>query len=88
MNISLIDALVQAVLALSIEERVLFQQNLQQHQDNWQETTQRLKAFQAKLKAQRSGSLPNIPVEDIIHQMRDDRTEQLMQTCFPESENS
>lgn len=85
MNTKLVESLAQAVLALSSEERNLFQRYLEQTAPTELTDTQRLEAFQTKLREQHGGNLPKILVEDIIYQMREERDEQVISACFPQS---
>jgi predicted DNA-binding protein len=49
----------------------------------WEETLERIEARRKKIHA-RTGGKPFKPsVTEIIHQMRDERDEQLMQACCP-----
>lgn len=52
-------------------------------ESNWEETIERIEARRKKIHA-RTGGKPFKPsVTEIIHQMREERDEQLMQACFP-----
>lgn len=84
MNTPLVEALVQAILALSPEERALLEERLHR-KTNWRETLERIDKLQAQIRADRGGKPLDLPVDEIIHQMREERTEQIMQACFPES---
>lgn len=85
MNVPLVESLVQVILSLSPEERALLEERLHR-KTNWRETLERIDELQAQIRADRGGKPLNLPVDEIIHQMREDRTEQMMRACFPESE--
>ena len=52
----------------------------------WEETLERIEARRKTIHA-RTGGKPFKPsVTEIIHQMREERDEQLMQACFPQDE--
>lgn len=52
----------------------------------WEETLERIEARRKTIHA-RTGGKPFKPsVTEIIHQMREERDEQLMQACFPQNE--
>ena len=85
MNVPLVDSLVQVILALSPEERTLLEEKLHR-KTNWRETLERIDKLQAQIKADRGGKPLDLPVDEIIHQMREERTEELMRACFPDSE--
>ncbi|MEB3338500.1 MAG: hypothetical protein VKJ46_13620 [Leptolyngbyaceae bacterium] len=85
MNTALVDALVQAVLALSSEEQILFQRKIHHdRQKHWHEVSQQIDAWQAKIKARQGAKLFDLPAEEILDQMREERIEQLMQAGFSE----
>lgn len=85
MNTPLVDSLVQAILALSPEERALLEEKLHLKTD-WRETLKRIDEHRAAAYAERGGKPLDVPVEDIIYQMREERTEELMRACSPKSE--
>ena len=85
MNVPLVDSLVQVILALSPEERTLREERLHR-KTNWRDTLQQIDNLQAQIKADRGGKPLDLPVDEIIHQMREERTEELMRACFPDSE--
>jgi hypothetical protein len=82
MNTQLVESLVQVINSLSEEERNLLEEKLQ-HKSDWEATLKRIEARRKKIHA-RTGGKPFKPsVTEIIHQMRDERDEQLMQACCP-----
>ncbi|MDJ0687294.1 MAG: hypothetical protein QNJ41_02180 [Xenococcaceae cyanobacterium MO_188.B32] len=65
-----------------LEETNLLQEKLAP-ESNWEETLERIEARRKEIHA-RTGGKPFKPsVTEIIHQMREERDEQLMQACFP-----
>lgn len=85
MNTKLVESLVEVINSLSQEEKNLLKEKLQP-ESNWEETLERIEARRKKIHA-RTGGKPFKPsVTEIIHQMREERDEQLMQACFPQDE--
>jgi hypothetical protein len=84
MNIPLVESLVQVILSLSPEERALLEERLHR-KTNWRETLQQIDEHRAAAYAERSGKPFDPPIEETIRQMREERTEQMMRACFPES---
>lgn len=90
MNTQLIDSLVQIIQSLSHEERQLLDQRLDP-QTNWQAIQQDLAQIHEQITARRGGvplNLSSDNIADQIHQMREDRDQQLMEACFPNSNPS
>ena len=85
MNVPLVESLVQVILPLSPEERDLLEERLHRKTD-WRETLQKIEEHAAKVSDRRGGKPIEPPPEEIIRQMREERTEQLMHNCFPEYE--
>lgn len=86
MNTKLVESLVQVINSLSEEEKNLLQEKLQ-HKEDWEETLERIEARRKTIHA-RTGGKPFEPsVTEIIHQMREERDEQLMQACCPQDED-
>jgi CHASE3 domain sensor protein len=85
MNTQLVESLIQVINSLSKEERNLLEEKLQRQAD-WEETRSRI-IERGKIISDRNRGKPLSPsVTEIIHQMREERDEQLMQACFPERE--
>jgi hypothetical protein len=87
MNIQLVESLANAIQALPPEERALLNEKLAQPSD-WP-------SFRAKILAhaqaiqQRRGDRPlGVDIDAIIHQMREERDEQLMTGLSPGEEAS
>ena len=87
MNVPLVESLVQVILALPPEERTLLEERLHR-QTNWQATLERerIDEHRAAAHTERGGKPLDLPVDEIIHQMRAERTEELMRACFSEPE--
>ncbi len=85
MNTQLVESLVQVINSLSKEERNLLQEKLQR-QSNWEEQRSRIIERAKKIHARRGGKPFKPSVTEIIHQMREERDEQLMQACCPQDE--
>ena len=85
MNTKLVESLVQVINSLSSEEKKLLEEKLQ-HQSDWEKQRNRIIARAKKNHARRGGKPFKPSVTEIIHQMREERDEQLMQACFPQDE--
>ena len=83
MNTKLVESLVEVINSLSEEEKNLLQEKLQR-QENWEKQRSRIIARAKKIHARRGGKPFKPSVTEIIHQMRSERDEQLIQACFPE----
>jgi hypothetical protein len=89
MNKFLIESIVQLVNSLPLEERKIVEEKILENKDrreNWRENLKRIEEDRAKFYASRDGKPLEPPVDEIIHQMREERTQQLMEACFPKSE--
>lgn len=87
MNIQLVESLVNAIQALSPEERELLNEKLSD-QSNWQNLRSKI-LTNAKAIEQRLGGKPFEPdIDEIIAQMREERDEQLMTALFLSKEQS
>ena len=85
MNTQLVESLIQVINSLSPEERNLLNEKLQRQSD-WETMRSRI-IKRGKIISQRNQDQPLSPsVSEIIHQMREERDEQLMSACFPERE--
>ncbi len=83
MNVKLIESLVQVIEALSEEERSLLQAKLDRRQV-WKLNQQRLSTIHKRIRQQKGGHLQDVPIEDLIHEARQQRDEQEMKVCFPD----
>ena len=85
MNTQLVESLIQVINSLSPGERNLLNEKLQRQSD-WETMRSRI-IKRGKIISQRNQDQPPSPsVSEIIHQMREERDEQLMSACFPERE--
>ncbi len=101
MNTQLVESLVKVINSLSKEEKNLLQEKLQCQSDEvglaeeasaacddrWEKQRSRIFARAKKIHARRSGKPFKPSVTEIIHQMRQERDEQLIQACFPQDED-
>ena len=85
MNTKLVESLVQVINSLSEEEKKLLESKLQTKSD-WKKQRSRIIERAKKIHARRGGKPFQPSVTEIIHQMREERDEQLMQACFPQDE--
>lgn len=86
MNTQLVESLVQVINSLSSEEKNLLQEKLQRQED-WEKQRSRIIERAKKIHARRGGKPFKPSVTEIIHQMREERDEQLMQACCPQDED-
>jgi hypothetical protein len=84
MNVKLIDSLVKVIASLSEAERNLLHQKLN-HQQTWQVSQRRLLALHQRIQSSTGGMALDIQTEDLIHQQRQQRDQQLTSLCLPES---
>ncbi|WP_319422129.1 hypothetical protein [Pleurocapsa sp. FMAR1] len=86
MNTKLVESLVQVINSLSEEEKKLLEEKLKP-QSGWEEQRSRI-IKRGKIISDRNQGKPLSPsVTKIIHQMREERDEQLMQACCPQDED-
>jgi hypothetical protein len=79
-NVQLIKTLAEIIRSLSEEERTLLETELQA-KTNWEITKERI-LKRGKAIEQRLAGNPLTPsIDDIFYQMREERSEQLMQVC-------
>lgn len=87
MNIQLVNSLMQVIESLSNEERQLLEERLNRKK-SWKSAKQRLTQLHSQILARREGNMSDISTEDIvdqIHQMREERTQQIMDAGFSAS---
>jgi hypothetical protein len=80
MNTQLVQSLVQIIESLTEQERQLLTASLDRKKD-WQITQQRLSQIHDQITARRGGQPLNLATDIVveqIHQMREERTQQLM----------
>ena len=85
MNTKLVESLVEVINSLSEEEKNLLQEKLQRQED-WGKQRSRIIARAKKIHARLGGKPFKPSVTEIIHQMREERDERLIQACFPQNE--
>ena len=92
MNTQLVESILQVIDALSEEDRLLLETKLEQKKQkqtsysssDWEITKKRI-IERSKASQQARGEKPlNPSPEEIIRQEREERTEQLMDACFPD----
>ncbi|MBD2652621.1 hypothetical protein H6G45_03735 [Synechocystis sp. FACHB-383] len=82
MNIQLVESLVQIIQSLSPEEQKLLKSQLEQieeKKDNWEEVLEEIEASKQKDLSVRQGKKIEISITEIIHQMREERDQQLLE---------
>lgn len=77
MNIQLVESLASAIKALSTEEQELLNQKLT-HQSNWQNLRTKILADAQAVQQRRNGQAFEPDIDQIIHQMREERDEELL----------
>ena len=85
MNAQLVHCLVQIIESLTDEECQLLNANLDRKR-NWQDTKQQLTQLHTQITTRRRGQPLDLTTEDItkqIHQMREERTQEITDACFP-----
>ncbi|MBE9193911.1 MULTISPECIES: hypothetical protein [Synechocystis] len=83
MNIQLVESLVQIIQSLSLEEQKLLKSQLEQieeKKDNWEEVLEEIEASKQKDLSVRQGKKIELSITEIIHQMREERDQQLLET--------
>jgi hypothetical protein len=81
-NTQLVETLAQIINALTLEEKALLKQKMDR--PNWEEEYQKLVGVRERILARRGGNPLDMDVSDMIYQMREERTQQLLEACFPE----
>ncbi len=84
MNTQLIKTLAQIIKTLSEEERILLESELHPQQD-WETTKKRILERNQKIYQQREGKPLKPSIDEIFYQMREERSKELIQACFPET---
>ncbi|NEU77059.1 hypothetical protein PI95_032315 [Hassallia byssoidea VB512170] len=82
MNINLVNSLFQVIQSLSQEERALLQEKMKKQED-WQTLRKQIVKLGEEINTYRQEKPFCPPVDEIIHQLREERDEQ-MSACFPE----
>ena len=92
MNRLLVESLIQVIDALPEEDRTFLKEKLEakKHErehfssSDWQKIRSRILDRGKESSLRRGGKPLDPPPEEIIRQLREERTEQLMQACFPD----
>jgi hypothetical protein len=81
MNTQLVDTLAQIINALTPEEKALLQEKatFNQEQDGYQKIVE----VREQILARRGGKPLDMDVSEMIYQMREERSQELMDACFP-----
>lgn len=95
MNIQLVESLAQVIQALAPEEQQLLEEKLNRRRkgppaagDDRQATYKRIKALRSDIFARRGNQQLEPSAAELIQQMREERTEQLLSSSFPEQSTS
>lgn len=88
MNTKLVDSLVQIIESLTPEEKSLLEIKLNPQQNQRQQEYQKLLELRARIFARTEGKLLIPSGEEIIQQLREERTDELVQACFSGLERS
>lgn len=75
MNTQLIESIVQLIKSLSPEEQALIETKLYPQED-WESEHQKLLQLKRKVSNRRNNQPFNPPIEDYLHQTREERTAQ------------
>ena len=86
MNLELVQTLAQIIRSLPAEERALLETELQTKSQG-KNPLQKIQELGDKIQKRRGGKALEITPEELIRQMREERTEQLMKVCFLDREN-
>ena len=78
MNIQLVESLVNAIKSLSLEEQELLGKKLKDH-PSWEIALERIDATRKAIYERRQGNPFETDVTEIIHQMREERNQQLIE---------
>lgn len=91
MNIQLVESLLQVINSLPEEDRLLLETRLEQKKQkqvfdsssDWETTKARIIARSQASLLKRGGQPLTPSPEEMIRQQREERTQQLMNACFP-----
>lgn len=83
MNVQLVESLVNAIKSLTLEEQELLEKKLQEHL-SWETGLERIEVNRKAIYERRQGQPFETDVTEIIHQMREERDQQLMEGIFNE----
>ncbi len=82
MNTQLVKTLAQIIQSLSEEERILLEVELHPQSD-WETTKQRIIERGKDIKQHLEKKGLTLSIDDVFEEMREERSEQLMQVCSP-----
>lgn len=91
MNRLLVESLIQVINSLPEEDRTFLEEKLEEKKheqehfasSNWQKIRSRILDRAKESSLMRGGKPLHPPPEEIIRQLREERTEQLMENCLP-----
>lgn len=81
MNTQLVDTLAQIINALTPEEKALLEEKTTSNTN--QDAYQKMVEVREKILERRGGKPLDMDVSDMIYQMREERSQELMDACFP-----
>lgn len=82
MNTQLVESLVQIIQSLSPEEQKLLETHLAEKNSNWQEVLGKIETNRQEIYASRQGKPFDLSIDEIIEEMREERTQDVLQACF------
>ncbi|MEA5512316.1 hypothetical protein VB715_21315 [Crocosphaera sp. UHCC 0190] len=81
MNTQLVDTLAQIINALTPEEKALLEEKTTSNKNK--EAYQKMVEVREKILEKRGGKPLDMDVSEMIYQMREERSQELMDACFP-----
>ena len=81
MNTQLVDTFAQIINALTPEEKALLEEKTTSNKN--QEAYQKMLEVREKIVERRGDKPLDIDVSEMIYQMREERSQELMDACFP-----
>ncbi|WP_107668032.1 hypothetical protein [Cyanothece sp. BG0011] len=81
MNTQLVDTLAKIINALTLEEKALLEEKITSNKN--QEAYQKMLEVREKILERRGGKPLDMDVSEMIYQMREERSQELMDACFP-----
>jgi hypothetical protein len=85
MNTKLVNSLLQVIQSLSEAERRLLYTKLDR-KAAWEVSQNRLRHLHQRLRQVNVGDIANLPIADLLHQERQQRTNILLSSVSPESD--
>jgi hypothetical protein len=80
MNTQLVESIAQLIDSLSSEEKSLLASKLYLSNENWEAVFLELQENWQKIKDFQQSQLFSLSIEDMVHQMREERTQELIDT--------